>query len=87
MATEAAVNQALASAPVVSRVLRKAGFLPVPRAREGIHVTRSVHGVTVTCDFDHARKALHVADEAGKVLADAGYSVLIRDTILTVWRN
>lgn len=87
MATETEVSHALASAPVVSRVLRKAGFLPVPRAREGIHVTRSVHGVTVTCDFDHARKALHVADEVAKVLADAGYSVIVRDTILTIWRN
>lgn len=59
-------------ANVVSRVLREAGFRPLPsgtsRMREGLRVSQSGTEVRVTADLDSWRAAARLADDAADAL-------------------
>lgn len=72
------------TAPAVSRFLRTAGWLPVPRGREGLHVTAG-RSVTVTADWESSRVSREQSTETERVLADAGYDVTrVSNTIVHV---
>ena len=59
----------------VSAVLRRAGWLPVPRDREGLHVSRSRGGASVLCDWTDEAKGRTEALAITWVLEAEGYTV------------
>lgn len=61
------------TAPAVSAYIRRnTGYTPVPRAREGVHVTRvsATNRVAVTIDIDGPRHAQRVYDEVATALRE-----------------
>lgn len=75
-------------APVVSRVLRKNGFMIVSsRKRHGVLVTRSLKGATVSVQIDAEPKGNQIAHEAAMVLREKGYFVAQDGTLLFVSKS
>lgn len=79
------------TATAVSAVLRRGGLLPVPRSREGIHVTSGGRGkVAVTVDVDSSRREREMTEDAVEILTAKGYTVTRREPtphILTVTKG
>lgn len=67
---------ATTSASAVSAVLRRGGLLPVPRTRDGLHVTHS-HGdrVMVAASVDSRRRERELISDAIEILTNQGYRV------------
>lgn len=80
------------TAIAVSAVLRRGGLLPVPRGREGIHVTTGWGRgrVTVTVSVDSRRRERELIQDAIEILTGRGYTITRRDStphIFTVTRE
>lgn len=77
------------NASAVSAFLRRSGYLPVPRDREGMHVFVARDGATVTADWDTPARSMREADEVAGVLREGGYSVAHAhgQTTMRVTRN
>jgi hypothetical protein len=75
----------------VSAVLRRAGWLPVPSGREGVHVKRSHGGqVLVVVGFHSRRRAHEQAALITEALQARGYDVtpsLLTSYLLYVTRR
>jgi hypothetical protein len=76
MSTNATATTAT-TASAVSAALRRAGFLPVPRTREGLHVTGKLP-VAVFADYDSRSTSRAMIAEARDVLVGLGY--VVRDS-------
>lgn len=62
------------NAQAVSAFLRRAGYLPVPRSRAGVHVTRSYQGAAVSVSFDGPEQEdAAVANSIALLLQEGGY--------------
>lgn len=77
-----------ATATAVSAALRRGGLLPVPRGREGVHVTRGYAAgiVNVTIGIEGPRAAARVAERVAEILAAAGYTAHQHGAELTLFR-
>jgi len=73
------------TAPVISRQLKAAGFGIVSSSRrEGIRVSRSIVGVSVTAQFDSDNEATRRATTVAAHLRELGYTVRQNEQVLTV---
>lgn len=64
------------NAQAVSAFIRRTtNYRPVPRGREGVHVTRSSRGARVSYDFDHASDAVDARNALLGAFQGSGYVI------------
>lgn len=74
------------SASAVARLLRSNGLMTVPpHSQDGIYVSGSHRGVSVVASVvDSTSHEKHLADEAERILREAGYGLTRSENILHV---
>lgn len=75
----------MATSPqAVSAFLRRKGWTPTPRSREGVHVTQSLNGATIAVDFNSDRRSREEVPFLRQALEEGGYIVRVTPDAPTV---